>query len=81
VDVIPEGYKLLLPHDDRPGMIGQVGSLLGAHDINIAGMQVGRDKPRGQALMVLSIDNLVPEAVIADIMKIAGIKGCVQVQL
>jgi len=81
VDVIPEGYKLLLPHEDRPGMIGQVGSLLGERDINIAGMQVGREKPRGQALMVLSVDSLVPEPVMAEIVKIAGIKGCVQVQL
>jgi len=81
VDVVPEGYKLILPHEDQPGMIGQVGTLLGQHDINIAGMQVGRNTPRGNAVMVLSVDDPVPQEVMQRILEVPGIKGCVLVEL
>lgn len=61
VDVIPSGYALLSRHRDRPGIIGGVGTLLGEHDINISYMQVGRLAARGQALMVLGVDEPVPD--------------------
>lgn len=61
VDVVPQGYALLSRHRDRPGVIGRVGTLLGQHDINISYMQVGRLAPRGQALMVLGVDEPVPD--------------------
>ncbi|MBI4506103.1 MAG: phosphoglycerate dehydrogenase [Chloroflexi bacterium] len=61
VDVVPQGYALLSRHRDRPGVIGRVGTLLGQHDINISYMQVGRLAPRGQALMVLGIDEPVSD--------------------
>jgi D-3-phosphoglycerate dehydrogenase len=61
VDVVPSGYALLSRHQDRPGVIGRVGTLLGQHDINISYMQVGRLAPRGQALMILGVDEPVPE--------------------
>ena len=46
----------VLPVPDRPGMIGKVGTILGAEGINIATMQVGRAEAGGQALMCLSVD-------------------------
>ena len=63
VTFVAEGYLLLTRHRDRPGMIGRVGSLLGSADINIASMQVARDSPRGESIMVLSLDDVVPEPV------------------
>ncbi len=60
VDFVPQGYVLLTRHRDRPGMIGKVGTLLGGADINIASMQVARDAPRGEAIMVLNLDDPVP---------------------
>ncbi|MBI2887091.1 MAG: phosphoglycerate dehydrogenase [Chloroflexi bacterium] len=54
-------YLLLCENLDRPGRIGAVGTLLGNADINIAFMQVGRDKPRGMALMVLGLDEPIGE--------------------
>jgi D-3-phosphoglycerate dehydrogenase len=58
VDVSPEaGYLLFCENVDRPGMIGRVGSFLGAKDINISFMRVGRKKGGGTALMVLGLDN------------------------
>ena len=63
VDFSPEGHLLLIRHRDRPGMIGKVGTMLGNADVNIAAMQVARDAPRGEAIMVLTLDDPVPDSV------------------
>jgi D-3-phosphoglycerate dehydrogenase len=67
VDFIPSGYVMLTRHRDRPGMIGKVGTLLGLADVNIASMQVARDGPRGEAIMVLTLDDPVPQEVMETI--------------
>jgi D-3-phosphoglycerate dehydrogenase len=68
------GYLLVTQHVDRPGIIGLVGTLLGEADINISSMQVGRITPRGHALMILSVDEPVPPAVVARIRDAASIE-------
>jgi D-3-phosphoglycerate dehydrogenase / 2-oxoglutarate reductase len=68
------GYLLVTQHIDRPGIIGLVGTLLGEADINISSMQVGRQAPRGQALMLLSVDEPVPPAVVERIRQAASIE-------
>lgn len=73
IDMVPEGYMLVAPHIDKPRIIGRVGTLIGEHDINIAGMQVGRKQVGGRAVMVLAVDNVVPEATLEQIAKIDGI--------
>jgi D-3-phosphoglycerate dehydrogenase len=67
VDFVPSGPLLFTYHRDRPGMIGRVGTLLGAADVNISGMYVGRLAPREQAMMVLTLDDPVPPAVLTQI--------------
>ena len=69
VEVDPEGYLLLISNRDVPGMVGQIGTLLGTNKINIAGMTLGRDKPGGQAKTVLKIDSPIPEPVMREIRK------------
>ena len=56
LEVVPEGYMLVCVNYDRPGVVGQVGTLLGEAGVNIAGMQLGRDVPGGRALFVLTVD-------------------------
>ncbi len=64
VEASPEGYLLILKNQDKPGLIGQLGTLLGESGINIAGMSNGRDEPGGTAITVVNIDNPVPPQVL-----------------
>ena len=80
-DVVPHGHLLIAPHQDKPGIIGQVGTILGAAGINIAYMQVGRKEVGGTAIMVLTVDHEVPAAVLDQIKQVAGIDNAVQVWL
>lgn len=77
IDLIPEGYALMSFHRDRPGIVGQVGTLLGENDINIAYMQLGRKAYRGEALMVLGTDEEISESVLVKIRQIKDIADAV----
>lgn len=80
-DVVPHGHLLIAPHQDKPGIIGQVGSILGAAGINIAYMQVGRKEVGGPAIMVLTVDHEIPAAVLEQVRQVEGIANPVQVWL
>lgn len=56
VEVVPEGHLLLILNVDRPGVIGEVGKVLGDHDINIARMQCSREERGGNALLIIGTD-------------------------
>jgi len=72
LDAIPQGAWIVTRHQDVPGMVGRIGTILGAAGINIATMQVARDPASGQALMVLAIDR-APSRADLDVMRaIAG---------
>ena len=74
LDVVPSSSHLLfIEHQDKPGMIGALGTLTGNHDINIAFMAVGRKAPRGKAMMVLGLDDPMPEEVMRQIRDIPNI--------
>jgi D-3-phosphoglycerate dehydrogenase len=73
VDAETQGSMLITSHIDKPGVIGKVGTLLGNNNINIAGMNVGRDKVRGGAVMVLALDDPIQDEVLAQIREINGI--------
>lgn len=75
IDLIPQGQVLVVRHTDKPGMIGKVGTLLGNKNINIGGMQVGRKKVRGDAVMGLSIDDVLSPEMIKKIEAMDGIRS------
>lgn len=56
---------LYITNTDQPGFIGSLGMILGANDINIASFNLGRDKPSGAAISLISVD----EEVSADVLK------------
>ncbi len=67
VDVEPTEHLAFFRYEDRPGMVGTVGGLLGEAGINIAGMQVCRDSKGGHALVALSVDSAIPAEVLVGI--------------
>ena len=69
VEFIPEGHILVLSYEDRPGMVGKIGSILGRNNVNIASMHVGRRTKRGRAIVVLLLDEEVPPDVMEDVGK------------
>ncbi|TME72628.1 MAG: phosphoglycerate dehydrogenase [Chloroflexi bacterium] len=81
VDLVPEGRFLVSRHEDRPGVVGRVGSILGEHDVNIASMQVGRDAPRGNAMMILAVDDRVASDVLDRLREVGGMSDLRYVEL
>jgi D-3-phosphoglycerate dehydrogenase / 2-oxoglutarate reductase len=67
VDIEPTEHLAFLRYEDRPGMVGTVGRILGDARINIAGMQVARDTKGGHALVALSVDSAIPGEVVDEI--------------
>ncbi len=75
IDAIPVGSLLLTRHNDVPGMIGKVGTILGEARINISTMQVSRQDAGGDAIMILSTDRRVDDEVVARLREIGGIRS------
>ena len=72
-DLVPEHYMILAKNDDKPGMIGQIGTLLGAAHVNIATMQVARNARTGSAMMIMTVDSPVEKATLKMIEGLDGI--------
>jgi D-3-phosphoglycerate dehydrogenase len=70
-----DGILMIFVHRDVPGVIGQVGTVFGRHQVNIAQMSVGRatDKPGGEAIGVLALDAAPPAEALAEILRIPGV--------
>ena len=73
INVVPAGNILVVPHRDQPKIIGPVANLIGEHNTNIAGMQVGRKEVGGKAIMILEVDAPVPDGTLAEIAKVGGV--------
>ena len=67
VDLEPTDHLAFLVYQDRPGMVGTVGQILGDARINIAGMQVARDEKGGDALVALSVDTAIDAETLGEI--------------
>ena len=77
-DVPPAEHMLVVKNDDRPGVIGTVGTLLGDAGVNIADMDVGRGATPGTAVMLIAPTVEVPDDVVAQLRTAAGIISVVQ---
>jgi len=74
LDIVPTGgYFLFSDHRDRPGLISAVSKVTGDADVNISSMHVGRLKPRGQALMVLALDEPLLEEHLQQVLSIPDV--------
>jgi len=69
VDMVFAPIMVVFRYEDRPGVIGTVGTLLGEAGINIANMQVGRHAEGAEAIMVLAVDSPIPQGVLDQVVK------------
>lgn len=67
LEIIPEKNIIVYKNEDKPGVIGRLGTILGANNINIASFSLGRSKEEKIALGVLTVDSEVPRDVIESI--------------
>ena len=79
LDAIPEGWMIIIQNIDRPGVIGNVGTTLGRHNINIGRFQLGRRGNR--AICLVNIDTPADETVIHDLSELPNIISVQQVHL
>jgi D-3-phosphoglycerate dehydrogenase len=68
VDAVPYGHMLVARNTDEPGVIGLIGTVLGDHGVNIAGMYNARETQGGEALTVYNLDQDVPDAAIEELL-------------
>lgn len=73
VEIIPDGNMLFMFNNDKPGVIGNIGSYLGRNDINIARMHFGRETAGGMAISVVSIDSPLTSQQLEEIKKMPNI--------
>ena len=73
VDARPEGHILLMQNKDVPGVVGQIGTILAAYEVNIGEWRMGRDKPGGKALSFINLDSDVPPAALDALGKISAV--------
>jgi D-3-phosphoglycerate dehydrogenase len=60
LEAVPQGFMLVFANQDVPGVVGRIGTLCGRHGINIAGMQLGRERRGGRAVSILNLDDPMP---------------------
>src|SRR6266481_1589797 len=73
LEVVPHGNMIFFTHNDKPGVIGGIGTVLGKCNVNIAGMHLGREHEGGKALALLLVDNPVHNEVIERVRKLENI--------
>ncbi len=67
LEAVPLGFMLVFANQDVPGVVGRIGTLCGRHGINIAGMQLGRERRGGRAVSILNLDDPMPPAALDEI--------------
>ena len=80
VDMDPIGHVLILLGQDKPGLIGEIGKMLGDQNVNIGHMTFGRKETGGVAMIVLNVDAIVPHDSISSIEKMECINSAYMLQ-
>jgi D-3-phosphoglycerate dehydrogenase len=81
VEAVPEGHMLFTRHDDRPGVVGALGSILGRENINISRMQVGNASDKSEAIALIGVSAPLSERALAEIQALPAIRQVVQFTL
>ena len=81
LEAVPDGFILILHNRDVPGVVGAVGTLLGEVGINIAGLQLGRERSGGMAISLVHVDERIPEPVMQRLRTLPSIVSADLVEL
>ncbi|MEQ1923771.1 MAG: phosphoglycerate dehydrogenase, partial [Pyrinomonadaceae bacterium] len=81
IEAVPHGYMLITKNRDVPGVIGQLGTILGAGGVNISRFYLGRQEKGGEALAVVEIDTPLDEAMLSRVKNIDAVIVVKQVRL
>jgi D-3-phosphoglycerate dehydrogenase len=81
LEAVPEGHMLLIHSDDKPGVIGNIGTLLGRHQVNIERMQVGQEKDQSRNVILLTTDKAVPDQALKELLKLPQVSTAQQLEL
>lgn len=81
VEAVPEGNILFIYNEDRPGVIGNIGTTLGRNNINIGMMQFGRDRLGGMAVSLLHLDDPISKEVLMELQSLKHVIRVIQVEL
>lgn len=81
LDAYLDGVLLIFSHQDVPGIIGFIGTIFGRHGVNIAAMNVGRERAGGEAIAVLNLDNTPPNEAIDEVLRHPHITSAAVVRL
>ncbi len=81
LDAVPEGHILMLHNQDVPGVVGSVGTLLAREQINIARLELGRERVGGMAISLVHVDEVVPERVLDELRRLPSIVSAQLIEL
>jgi D-3-phosphoglycerate dehydrogenase / 2-oxoglutarate reductase len=81
METVPEGDMLVLMNNDKPGVIGGIGTLMGQSGVNIARMQFGRDKQGGLAMSIVSVDSPISDELMNKVRKLPNVLSAKQVRI
>jgi D-3-phosphoglycerate dehydrogenase / 2-oxoglutarate reductase len=81
VEAAPEGCLIFTRHDDRPGVVGALGTILGRENINISRMQVGIAEGRPEAIALIGVSAPLPPKALEEVRAIPAIRQAVQIEL
>ncbi|MDR2709207.1 MAG: phosphoglycerate dehydrogenase [Elusimicrobiota bacterium] len=81
VDIEPSGGMIIITNEDKPGVVGSVGKVLGDSGVNIAGMNLARKSAGGEALTIIEVDDVISKEVVSKLEKIEGVKRVAPVRL
>ena len=80
LEMIPSGHLALIYNIDKPGSIGQIGSTLGKHRINIDRMQVGQEEMGDRNIIFLSTDKPIPDDVVDELNALSLVKTVIPLE-
>jgi len=81
LEAVPEGHILVVHNQDKPGVVGSIGTLLGQNKVNIARMQLGLVKDKAEAMALYNVDQACSTEVLASLSKLPNILSVKQVSL